>query len=311
MARKHRIQYPGAIYHVINRGNYRRDLFTGPGEGLSFLNTLTEGAKLMGWRVHAYVLMKNHFHIALETPSPNLVEGMHWLSSAWATKFNRFRQERGHIFQGRYQALLVEDNAALSRVVDYIHLNPVRAKVVAPEQIKQYRWSSLPGLLRGDPGIDAAGWNGTARFGEGPEALKLYENYLLDVAQREAEWKGLGLTGLGRGWVIGTEAWRRTLAREHGHKAISVGLPREEVKALREGVWEQAVQNSLQKHGHVEADLATKPRRQTWKVELAAEVRKESGAAISWLASRLQLGQADTLRGYLWKRAQPRVKNTA
>ena len=115
MARRLRIQFPGAIYHVINRGNYRRDLFLSVGEAQAFLETLREARDLMGWHVHAYVLMRNHYHLAVETPEPNLVEGMHWLQSTWATRFNRFRQERGHLFQGRYQSLLIEDASALAR----------------------------------------------------------------------------------------------------------------------------------------------------------------------------------------------------
>lgn len=83
-----------------------------PGEAQAFLVPVKEVKQLMGWRMHAYVLMRNHYHLALETPEPNLVEGMHWLQSTWATCFNRFRQERGHLFQGRYQALLIQDTEA-------------------------------------------------------------------------------------------------------------------------------------------------------------------------------------------------------
>ena len=149
MARRLRIEYPGAMHHVINRGNYRRDLFESVGAAEAFLRTLFEGATKFGWRVHAYVLMRNHFHLAVETPEPTLGEGMHWLQSSMATRFNRLRAESGHLFQGRYQALLIEDGAALARVVDYIHLNPVRAKIVLPEQATNYRWSSLAALLKG------------------------------------------------------------------------------------------------------------------------------------------------------------------
>jgi REP element-mobilizing transposase RayT len=149
MARKLRIEYPGAKYHIINRGNYRRDLFESTGAGEAFLTALGEAAGRHGWRLFAYVLMRNHFHLAIETPQPNLVEGMHWLQSTVATRFNRFRDERGHLFQGRYQSILIEDAAALARVVDYIHLNPVRARVVATEHLCDYRWSSLFLYLRG------------------------------------------------------------------------------------------------------------------------------------------------------------------
>jgi putative transposase len=92
MARKLRIDYGGAIYHVINRGNYRRDLFETVGAAAAFLRVLFEATGRFGWKIHAYVLMCNHFHLAVETPQPNLVQGMHWLQSTLATRFNRFRK---------------------------------------------------------------------------------------------------------------------------------------------------------------------------------------------------------------------------
>ena len=94
MARKLRLEYPGAIYHVINRGNYRRDVFESVGAAQSFVQTMEEAVALYGWRLQAYVLMSNHFHLVVETPDANLTEGMHWLMSTTATRFNRFRQER-------------------------------------------------------------------------------------------------------------------------------------------------------------------------------------------------------------------------
>ena len=87
------------------------------------------------WRVHAYVVMRNHYHLALETPRGNLVEGMQWLQATFANRFNRLRQENGHVFQGRYQALLVEDLAGLGAVGHYIHLNAVRARLLPIEKL--------------------------------------------------------------------------------------------------------------------------------------------------------------------------------
>ena len=157
MARKLRLQYAGAFYHVINRGNYRADVFASDGAKEAFLKCLGEACEKTGWKVHGYVVMRNHYHLALETPEPNLVEGMQWLQSTYANRFNRFRGERGHVFQGRYQAIVVEDGAHVGAVTHYIHLNPVRAGIVAVRQVGDYRWSSLcflakrgarPGWLR-------------------------------------------------------------------------------------------------------------------------------------------------------------------
>jgi REP element-mobilizing transposase RayT len=301
MARKLRIQFPGAIYHVINRGNYRRDLFVSPGEALAFLATIKEAQALMGWRVHAYALMRNHYHLALETPEPNLVEGMHWLQSTWATRFNRFRRERGHLFQGRYQSLLVEDTGALGRVVDYIHLNPVRAKIVPPERVRHYRWTSLAGIVKGDSWTDARGWQAGGRFTGDEPGRNAYERFLIDIGRDEAGWEARGLTGLSRGWAIGTSGWRRAMAKEYGDLALTSGLESQEVRDLRESRWESTLSDALAAMKRTPADLATEPMKQPWKLTLAAQVRRTSGAPIVWLATRLQLGAATSLRSYLWR----------
>jgi putative transposase len=143
MARRLRLQFPGAMYHVINRGNYQHEVFASVGAARAFERTLGEAAARHRWRVHAYVVLSNHFHLALETPEPNLVEGMHWLLTTFVTRHNRFRRRQGHLFQGRYKSILIQDTAHLSRVVDYIHLNPVRASLVPITDLAEFRPSSL------------------------------------------------------------------------------------------------------------------------------------------------------------------------
>ena len=152
MARKLRWEYAGACYHAINRGNYRKDLFAVKGAAESFEACLFEASERAGWRLHAFVIMRNHFHLAVETPEPNLSEGMRWLQATWAARFNRYRGEVGRPFQGRYKALHVEAGHALAQVAHYIHLNPVRAGVVPGERAGEFRWSSLhwfPGSANG------------------------------------------------------------------------------------------------------------------------------------------------------------------
>ena len=109
MPRKQRIEYPGAIYHVISRGNYRKELFLKKRTGEAFERCLFETVERCRWKLHAYIIMSNHYHLAVETPEPNLVVGMKWLQSTFATRFNRLRKERGHVFQGRYKSILIGD----------------------------------------------------------------------------------------------------------------------------------------------------------------------------------------------------------
>ena len=302
MARRLRIEYPGALHHVINRGNYRRGLFESVGAAEAFLVTLFEAADKFGWRVHAYVLMPNHFHLAVETPEPNLGEGMHWLQSSMATRFNRLRGESGHLFQGRYQALLIENVAALTRVVNYIHLNPVRAKIVPAEQVAGFRWSSLAALLKSPRPKSLKPQDWLRALGDWPDdALghRAYTDYLKALAQDEAAWQREGLVGLAQGWAIGTLAWRRALAKEHAARALTAGLPRAERIELRQASWHASLSANLAKRGKTVSDLTTKPKKQSWKIEMADEIRQQTGASIAWLAEHLQLCAANSLRGYL------------
>ncbi|HEY4299379.1 MAG TPA: transposase, partial [Candidatus Didemnitutus sp.] len=148
MSRPWRIEFPGACYHVINRGNYRRELFKGKGAAEAFERTLEEAARRFGWTIHAYVVMSTHFHLALELTEPNLSVGMKWLQGTWIRRYNVFRHLVGRPFQGRYKALLVEPGHDLGQICHYLHLNPVRAQLVAPDQAAAYPWSSLPHFIR-------------------------------------------------------------------------------------------------------------------------------------------------------------------
>jgi len=302
MPRKLRIQYNGAIYHVINRGNYRANLFDTEGAAQAFLNALFEAVARYGWKLHAYVLMRNHYHLALETPLPNLVEGMHWLQGTFSNRFNRFRKQNGHVFQGRYKALLLEGHAVLGRVVDYIHLNPVRAGVVAPSQVEQFRWSSLPQFIKGKrpAGLVCSDWL-AARGGwkDNASGLKSYLQYLHEIGNDEQEQKKAGLSKLSRGWALGTHGWKQALARDHAQKTFREGLEKEEIEEIKQMHWENALAEALQAAGRALGELDTKPRLQQWKIEIASKLRKQTGAPIAWIAKNLHLGKPSTTRYYL------------
>src|SRR6266404_5512349 len=150
MARKLRIQYPGAMYHVMNRGDRREPIFEDDQDRQRFLSTLGEACQKTNWQVHAFCLMSNHFHLVLETPQPNLVAGMKWLLGTYTSRHNRRHKEFGHLFSGRYKSLIVDGsgNGYLKTVCDYVHLNPVRAKLLKSRQpLSDYAWSSYPGYL--------------------------------------------------------------------------------------------------------------------------------------------------------------------
>ena len=303
MARKLRIQYEGAIYHVINRGNYRRDVFGTVGAAQAFEQAVLEAGALHGWRLHAFVVMSNHYHLAVETPRANLVEGMHWLQSTFATRFNRLRQVRGHLFQGRYQALLIEDAAALARVVDYIHLNPVRAGLVPPAKLAGYRWSSLGKFAQsGRPAeLECADWLRPHGWTDSPAGVRAYVAYLTDLAADEAEQKRLGLEKLSAGWAIGTLAWRKKVARDHAHRALSPGLEVGELKDLKEAHWSQVLESELSRVRQTPKEITKTPGNAPWKISVARKLR-QAGAAYAWITSALHMGKTSSVRAYLCRK---------
>lgn len=151
MPRPLRIEYPGAIYHVMNRGDHREPIFRDDLDRGRFLATLGETCQKTHWEIQAYCLMLNHFHLVVETPEANLVAGMRWFLSTYTARFNRRHKLFGHLFSGRYKALIVDGsgNGYFQTVCEYVHLNPVRARLLRPEQkLSEYRWSSWPEYLK-------------------------------------------------------------------------------------------------------------------------------------------------------------------
>ncbi len=145
MARPLRIEFPGALYHVTSRGNARQRVFRDDEDRETYLATLAWVVGRFRWCCHAYCLMDNHVHLLIETPQPNLSRGMRQLNGVYTQRFNRRHRKVGHLFQGRFKAILVEKEGYLLELARYIVLNPVRAKMVkTPER---YPWSSYQPML--------------------------------------------------------------------------------------------------------------------------------------------------------------------
>ena len=158
MARKLRLEYEGAVYHVMSRGNRREKICRTQHDRVEFVRALSEVCERMDWCIHAWVLMPNHFHLLLETPRANLVAGMKWLLGTYTVRFNRRHSLTGHLFAGRYKALPVDsvEGGYLRTVADYIHLNPAKGGLVADGQpLREFVWSSWPHYLA-DPGARPA-----------------------------------------------------------------------------------------------------------------------------------------------------------
>ena len=130
MSRAWRIEYPGALYHVLSRGNERRDIFVDDDDRCMFLDTLGEMVERFELDIAAYVLMGNHYHLLLRTHRANLSKSMQWFGVTYTNRFNSLNSHSGHLFQGRFKSMIVQNDAYLLRLSYYIHRNPVRAGMV-------------------------------------------------------------------------------------------------------------------------------------------------------------------------------------
>jgi REP element-mobilizing transposase RayT len=126
MARPLRVERRGGRYHASARGNERRNIFRDDTDRFHFLELLSDTPERFGARLHAYVLMDNHFHLLIETPEANLSRSMQWLGISYSMWFNKRHDRAGHLFQARFKACIVQDDAAWQEVARYVHLNPVR-----------------------------------------------------------------------------------------------------------------------------------------------------------------------------------------
>lgn len=140
MARQWRISFPGAIYHIMSRGNGRQDIFLSDKDRNLFLSLLEDLSERFNVEIYAYVLMNNHYHLLLKTVDANLSKAMHWFGTTYTLKFNINNHTGGHLFQGRYKSIIIQNDAYLLRLSCYIHRNPLRAGIV--KRLADYKWSS-------------------------------------------------------------------------------------------------------------------------------------------------------------------------
>lgn len=291
------MEYAGACYHVINRGNYRRGLFEGKGAAEAFVRALGEAAERYRWRVHAFVVMSNHFHLAVELAKPNLSEGMKWLQGTWIRRYNALRRLIGRPFQGRYKALHVEPGHALAQVCAYIHLNPVRAKLRRPDAVAGYPWSSLPRFSAKDrPGWLEAGTILAEAGGlaDTPAGWRKYASYLAFLAEDEPAKKALRAEKLSRGWCVGTAEFKRELRQQAARRGAELdrfaGLDPVEAQAERRAGWEEQL---VAFAARAQIDLTRLPAKKSepGKVLLAAAMKRTTSVSNGWLAERLGMGE--------------------
>jgi REP element-mobilizing transposase RayT len=304
MARALRIEYPGAVYHVMARGNQGRPIFKDDPDRKRFLETLGEAAEKTGIVIHAYVLMGNHYHLLLETPEGNLVAALKWLQGAYTQRYNGRHKVFGHLFQGRYKAVIVDpqESSYFQVVSTYIHLNPARAGMirVGQERLKRYRWSSYPWYLnragKGPKWLRRDRVMGSLGMAEGER--KGYEAYIeervLELGMKdgrkelEEEWKKLR-----RGWYVGGDGFVERL-HERLKKAMA-GRRREShsggaKNAHDDRAAELRLADGLRALGVEASKLEDLPKAAPEKIVLAWWLRERTAVTIRWVSEQLKMG---------------------
>ncbi len=286
------------------RGNGGDSVFVTDDDRKAFLHRLGQVCASHGWRVHAWVLMDNHFHLLLETPQPNLVTGMKQLLSTYSQGWNRARRRSGHVFQGRYKAVPVNasdaDSHYFKALADYIHLNPARAGLAggAMGPLTAYPWSSLPShqkangpdWLVGDRILRASN---LANDGRGRRAhIKWLE---ARAANDGGEIDEETTQAIRRGWYLGNSRFKDKLLgmldnssvrrggstrtaganRDHGEK--------EALRILREGIRQLGLPSSLK-------GLSALRKSDVRKVQLAILLRTHTPVSNDWIAAKLAMG---------------------
>ena len=306
MPRKLRLEYPGAMYHVMSRGDQRDDIFLSAVDRHDFIKTMAEACQKTGWPVHAYCLMRNHYHLVLETPNANLVAGMAWLQSTYTIRLNNRHKLTGHVLSGRYKAQLVEGsaNGYLRSVCDYVHLNPVRARLLAPqERLLAYPWSSFPlylaarehrpEWLRADRLLGEHGIQQDTPAGR-QEFERQLERRRLEEVDEEA------LAEFRRAWSIGSDAFRLECLKQMEDK-VGENHPGQTRLETAQTKANRIVAEELTRLQWTESDLAVRRKSHPSKLALAARLRQETTLSVKQIAERLHLGQPKGARTNLHK----------
>jgi putative transposase len=212
MARPLRIEFEGALYHLTGRGNARQRIFADDKDCAKFVELLVQSLERYDVALHAYVLMGNHYHLIAETLRANLGRWMHWLTTAYTVYFNRRHRLVGHLFQGRYKSIVVEAEGYLLSLSRYVHLNPVRGKLIGRgdpverrKRLRQWRWSSYrgySGLAKPEPWVNQERVSGEIG-GRAKERTLRYRRFVEEGLLREIE------------NPLEAVQWQTALGREH------------------------------------------------------------------------------------------------
>lgn len=324
MPRAPRIEYEGAIYHVMARGNRGEAIVRSDEDCETFIKTMEETCVRTKWKTYAWVLMQNHYHWVMETPHGNLVEGMCWFQNTFTRRINSRNRLWGHLFGGRYKANVVEgrlgglgvrnrwDRGYLFDLIDYVHLNPARAGLVGPDReegqrsVRDYPWSSV-----------SRGYALSRRKRPDylhPDTWKLYQlddtaagrqSFVRRLDGRVRDERGIGASdgrpGFGEvvrnGWLYGSDRFRELLLEhteeeEEKQESNAVYRSSEQARAYSEKKAERILEEGLRHFRLEEKDIKSPKKRDERRVAVAWAICEETTVRQDWIAERLNLKSA-------------------
>lgn len=301
MPRQPRIEFAGAVYHLVNRGDRGEVIFQGDEDRERFIATLGAACAKTNWRIHAYCLLPDHFHLVVETPQANLVSGMKWFLGTYTIQFNRRHNQRGHLFSGRYKSLLIEKSAGtfLQQVCEYVLLSPVQAGLVTPQQaLTTFAWSSYASLLQAPENRPA--WLQTdllfQQLGltDTPAGRAAFEQ---QMEAHRADIKADRWKNIRRGWCLGSDEFRNTLLQAAEKPGSQVKVPRKEAALAKA---EAIVNEEMADLQWTHEDLQLHRKADPEKLRIARRLRQETTISLKWIADRLGMGSWTYLANNLY-----------
>lgn len=296
MARPLRLEFPGALYHVMSRGHEKSSIFRGDCDRRTFLAILAAVIRKERWLLHSYCLLGNHYHLLLETPLGKLSRGMHALNALYSQRFNHRHKRRGHLFEGRFKALVVEKESHLLELHRYIVLNPVRAGLVArPEE---WTWSSYRatcGHGTAPPWLEVQ-WT-LGQFGRDPEAaVNSYVQFVLSGAEKSEDPRVTGQI------YVGSAEFVADLARRVGLRSLNREIPMVQQRPVPPTL--DDVRSTVSKEWNVPVRMLSRPRTSEPKVaaiylatKLTGLPKREIGEAFGVKRGRVSNVIAEVERG--------------
>jgi len=278
------LEHPGAIWHVTSRGNARQAIVRDDVDRARFVDTLGRVVPTVRWRLHAWVLMTNHYHLLVETLDPNLARGMRQLNGIYAQAFNRRHETVGHLFQGRYKGILVDRESHLLELVRYVVLNPVRAGMVrAPAEHEWSSYTQTAGLGEAAVWLEVD-WT-LAQFASGPdEARHRFREFVSEGQGTDYRpWDELR----GQRW-IGRDVFVESLTERARKVRVSLEVPRSQRLLVRRPSIEALRREVRRAFGAAEADMAARSRHPARRA-FALLARRVADARLAEIAEPLGL----------------------